>query len=156
MSAIMPATRTHTSNRKSALAVTLVFAVVALIAGPNGPLGGFWRPTTTVAPPTGALLPLFMLLSLAEALAFGLGIAFLLFGYPLVRDFAPVSAGLARAAHLSIAWLLINWWPHDSLHLHVGLNLGRLIVIEYVFHITLILAGIVLAYFFLTLFRRPN
>jgi len=154
MSAIMPAT--HTSNRKYALAVTLVFTVVAMIAGPNGPLGGFWRPTPTVAPPSGALLPLFILLNIAEALAFGLGIAFLLFGYPLVRDVAPVSAGLARGAHLSIAWLLINWWPHDSLHLHVGLNLGSLIVVEYVFHITLMLAGVVLAYFFMALFRRPS
>jgi hypothetical protein len=154
MSAIMPATRTISPKR--ALAVTLLCAAAAMIAGPNGPLGGFWRPTPTVAPPTGALLPLFVLLNIAEALAFGLGMTFLLFGYPLVRSFAPVSAGLARGAHLSIAWLLINWWPHDSLHLHVGLNLGQLIVIEYLFHITLMIAGVLLAYFFLTLFRRPN
>lgn len=97
-----------------------------------------------------------MLLNIAEVLAFGLGMTSLLFGYPLGRSFARLSAGLARGTHLSIAWQLINWWPHDSLHLHAGLNLGRLIVIEYLFHITLMIAGVVLAYFFLTLFRGPN
>jgi hypothetical protein len=49
---------------------------------------------------------------------------------------------------------MANWWPHDSLHLHNGLALNGLLGIEYGFHVTLMLAGVILAYFFLTLQRR--
>jgi hypothetical protein len=104
--------------------------------------------------PTASQLPLFILLNIGEALAFGLGLSFLIFGYPTVHAISPASPSLTRAAHLSIVWLLANWWPHDSLHLHNGLALGGLLAIEYIFHVTLMLAGVILAYFFLTLQRR--
>jgi len=146
----------RTINWKPALAVTLVLAVVAVLAGPNGPLGGFWRPPMDSPVPTGAQLPLFILLNIAEGLTFGLGISLLIFGYPMVRAISPASIGLTRAAHLSIAWLLINWWLHDSLHVHNGMKLGGLLAIEYAFHITLMIAGVILAYFFLTLLRQET
>lgn len=154
MSATAGAARTI--NWKPALAVTLVIAVVAVLASPNGPLGGFWRPPADSPMPTGAQLPLFILLNIAEGLAFGLGIAFLVFGYPVVRAIAPASTGLTRAAHLSIAWLLSNWWPHDGLHIHNGMNWGGLLGIEYGFHVTLMIAGVILARFFLTLLRQER
>ncbi|MBI1878427.1 MAG: hypothetical protein HYR94_09405 [Chloroflexi bacterium] len=34
------------------------------------------------------------------------------------------SLTLTRLAHLSISWLLLNWWPHDSLHVYNGHNMG--------------------------------
>jgi len=154
MSASTNATRPI--NWKPALAVTLVLAVAAVLASPNGPLGGFWRPPADSPVPTSAQLPLFILLNIAEGLMFGLGISFLIFGYPMVRAISPASTGLTRAAHLSIAWLLFNWWPHDSLHIHNGLNLGGLLGIEYGFHITLMTAGVILAYFFLTLLGQER
>ena len=98
----------------------------------------------------GIQLPLFMLLGMTEALVFGLGIAFLVFGASMVKQFK-VSPGLARAAHLSISWVMINWWAHDSLHLHIGMELSGLLKIEYGFHITLMLAGIILARFFVAM-----
>jgi len=152
MSAVTNATRTI--NWKPVLAVTLVLAVVAVLANPNGPLGGFWRPPADSPTPTSAQLPLFILLNIAEGLVFGLGISFLVFGYPMVRAISPASIGLTRATHLSISWLLGNWWLHDSLHIHNGLNLGGLLRIEYGFHITLMIAGLIVAYFFLTLLRQ--
>lgn len=152
MSAVTNARRTI--HWKPALVVTLVLAVAAVLASPNGPLGGFWRPPASSPTPTSAQLPLFILLNIAEGVEFGLGISFLVFGYPMVRAISPASTGLTRAAHLSIAWLLINWWPHDSLHIHNGLNLGGLLLIEYGFHITLMIAGLIVAYFFLTLLRQ--
>jgi hypothetical protein len=136
------------------LIVTLVLAAIAFLASPNGPLGVFWRPAADIAAPTGGQVPLLILLNIAEVLTFGLGIAFLIFGYPMVKTAVPASKGLTRAAHLSIAWLLINWWPHDSLHVAAGLNLNPLIAIEYGFHVTLMVAGVILAYFFLTLLRQ--
>ena len=141
-------------NWKAALVVTVVLGAAAVLAGPNGPLGSFWRPAADSSHPTGAQLPLFLLLNIAEGLTFGFGIAFLVFGYPVVRAISPASAGLTRAAHVSIGWLLSNWWPHDSLHIHNGMNMGGLLGIEYGFHITLMIAGVILARFFLTLLRR--
>ena len=139
---------------RAALMLAVCLAVLAVLANPSGPLGFFWRPSPHMPEPTGLLLPLGILLKVAEGLAFGGGIAFLIFGYPLVRSVAPASMTLARAAHVSIAWLLLNWWPHDSLHIHIGMDLGGLLALEYVFHITLMVAGIILARFFLAMMRR--
>jgi hypothetical protein len=136
------------------LVVTLVLAVIAFLASPNGPLGGFWRPSAAFPQATDAQLPLFMLLNVAEALAFGLGVTFLIFGYPLMQTLLPASKGLTLAVHLSIAWLLISWWPHDSLHVANGLNMNGLLVIEYVFHVTLMAMGAILVYFFVALVRQ--
>jgi hypothetical protein len=136
------------------LVVTLVLAVIAFLASPNGPLGGFWRPSADFPPPTDAQLPLFILLNVAEALTFGFGISFLIFGYPLMQTILTASKGLTIAAHLSIAWLLFSWWPHDSLHVANGMNLNGLLAIEYIFHVTLMVTGVILAYFFLALVRQ--
>jgi len=136
------------------LVVTLVLAVIAFLASPNGPLGGFWRPSADFPQPTDAQLPLFILLNVAEVLAFGFGISFLIFGYPLMQTILPASKGLTLAAHLSIAWLLLSWWPHDSLHVANGLNLNGLLIIEYVFHVTLMITGAILVYFFSALVRQ--
>ncbi len=136
------------------LVVTLVLAVIAFLASPNGPLGGFWRPSPDFPRPTDAQLPLFILLNVTEALTFGLGIAFLIFGYPLMQTIAPASKRLTFWTFLSIAWLLFSWWPHDSLHVANGMNLNGLLVIEYVFHVTLMVAGAILAYFFFALLRQ--
>ena len=127
---------------------TLVVGILAFLAKPNGPIGTFWRPSPMVPEAVGIQLPLFMILGLAKALVCGLGIAFLIFGSSMVRRHS-VSPGLARAAHLSIAWVMINWWAHDSLHLHNGMERSGLLKIEYGFHITLMMAGVILARFFI-------
>ncbi|NOH01443.1 MAG: hypothetical protein HND47_05425 [Chloroflexi bacterium] len=138
------------------LIATLVPAAIAFLASPSGPFGSFWRPSTDVPPPTNAQLPLFLLLNVAEVLAFGIGVSFLIFGYPTVRRVLPRAKGLAFVAYLSIAWLLVNWWPHDSLHIANGTDIGGLLAIEYAFHVTLIVAGVILVYFFLALARQQS
>src|SRR5262245_12959057 len=132
------------------IVTTFVVGILAFLAEPNGPAGVFWRPSPMVPEAVGIQLPLFMLLGMTEALVFGLGVAFLVFGASMVKQFK-VSPGLARAAHLSISWVMINWWAHDSLHLHIGMELSGLLKIEYGFHITLMLAGIILARFFVAM-----
>ena len=47
----------------------------------------------------------------------------------------------------------MNWWPHDNFHRANGFNLPGLIRIEYGFHVTLYLAGIVVAWFFISVLR---
>ena len=136
--------------------LAVVLAALAFILSPNGPLGGFWPPHPHLPAPNTAQLPLLILLNLIEVAAFEIGIAFLFFAWPAMRAIAPASLGLTRAAHLSIAWLLFSWWPHDSLHVSNGMELEGLIVIEYVFHVTLMIGGIILAWFFVTLHSRPS
>jgi len=149
----LPKSTSSLFPRGKVIALTLVLAAVAFLASPNAPLGGFWRPDPTVAVPNSTQLPLFILLNIAEVVTFGLGVSFLIFGFPLIRAVSPASVPLTRAAHISIAWLLLNWWPHDSLHLHLGLELNGLLAIEYAFHITLMIAGGILAGFFIVLLK---
>ena len=57
---------------------------------------------------------------------------------------------------LSIGWLMVSWWPHDNLHMHTGIDLQKLLYIEYGFHVTLMVCAIVLAYCFLSLVNRGS
>ena len=140
-------------NKLGPIASTIVLAIIAFAASPNGPLGGFWAPAPDFPVPASSQIPLFILLNVIEVVAFGLGVSLLLFGFPLVRAVPVASLALPRLAHLSISWLLLNWWMHDSLHIHNGHNMGGLLTIEYGFHVTLILAGVILGVFFLKVLR---
>ncbi len=128
--------------------VTLVVAIAAFLFGSHGPLGYVLWPTPValVSPPSAIQEKLFMLLDALEALAFGLGTAFLLFAWPAVGRVAGSSHGRALAMYLGTAWFLSNWWIHDNLHMVVGLRPNGLLGIEYGFHVTLIIAGAALAY----------
>lgn len=135
--------------------VTVVLGALAFLTEANGPLGTFWAPNPTFPRPEGVQLVLFMILGATEALAFGLGVAFLLFGYEPLKASTQVSPTMTRIAHLSISWVLINWWAHDSLHQHIGMDLSGLLKIEYGFHMTLIAAGVMLTRFFMLAVQPP-
>ena len=123
------------------LLVTLVVAVPAFVLGPI-----IWPPDPHGAAPAGLQLPLFMVLAALESLTFGLGVAFIGYGLPLVRRVAGGSRAHARMAFSATAWLLISWWPHDNMHIHNGGDLAGMLVIEYLFHVSLMVAGAILAY----------
>lgn len=138
-------------------AVVLVAAVVGFALQPNGPLGSLvWPPVEGGTEPVGVQLPLLMAVGVWEALAFGAGVAFLVFGWPLVAR-STVAPALARATHLAIAWGLVSWVPHTSMHIsNHATDLGRLIVIEYVFHVTLVAAAAITAWFFVETLRARS
>lgn len=139
------------SNNLKVALITVVVAIPAFLLAPNGPLGGFWAPSPDVPDAEGMQIPLLMLLGVAEAMILGLGVAFLVFGYRWLKSVARpsnVSPRLVQATYVSIAWILINWWSHDSFHIHNGLDLNGLIAIEYGYHSTLMLAGVIAAWFF--------
>jgi ABC-type Fe3+ transport system permease subunit len=48
---------------------------------------------------------------------------------------------------------MVSWWPHLGLHASNGLDLQGLLYIDYLFHLPLEVAGVVLAYSFFSLFR---
>jgi hypothetical protein len=130
------------------LLVTVLIAAPAMLLGPV-----IWPPAEGGPAPTGGQLPFFIILALTESVLLGLGISFLLFGFPVVRRVSPDSKLRAWAMYLCIGWLMVSWWPHDNLHIHNGDNLQGLLYIEYGFHMTLMISGIVLAYCFLSLLR---
>ena len=128
------------------LLVTLVLAIPAFLTGPM-----IWPPAEGGPAPTAGQLPFFLFLAIFEAITLGLGVSFLLFGMPVVRRISSGSKLRAWAMYLSIGWLMVSWWPHNNLHINNGMDMQGLLYIEYGFHLTLMIAGIVLGYCFLSL-----
>ena len=135
------------SRTSKVVSVTLLLAIAAFLFGSHGPLGRtLWpAPVSLASPPTAMQEKLFMLLDVVEALAFGLGLAFVSFAWPAVKRVVP-STGCAAIMYVSTAWFLANWWIHDNFHMVVGFNPGGLLAIEYAFHVTLMVAAAALAY----------
>lgn len=121
-------------NKKLTAGIIIVGGtVLAVLAGPNGPVGGFWRPQTLDPAPSGAVLAGLMGSGLVEAFGFGAALAILALSRPLFARLAD-SPGKATTAWLAAAWLLGSWWPHSALHMHFGLDASALVVLELVFH----------------------
>ncbi len=133
------------------LGITLLFAVPAFALGPV-----LFPPAHGSPEPTAGQLPFFILLAAITSVTSGLGIAFLVFGLPSIHRFAAGSKFKAWGIYLSIGWLLTSWWVHDNLHIHNGSNMQGLLYIEYGFHVTLMIAGLVLAFSLLSLIREGS
>ena len=128
------------------LIVTLLVTVSAFLLG-----HAIWHPVGLA--PSPAQQPFFMVVSLFEALALGLGISFLIFGLPLVRRVPADSKLRAWLMYLGLGWALVSCWPHGNLHMSNGDNMQRLLYIEYGFHVTLVISAAIVAYCFLSLLR---
>jgi hypothetical protein len=128
--------------------ITAAFAVPAMALGQV-----IWPPAPGGPEPTAGQFPFFIFLAAFEAVTFGLGVSFLLFG------FAPLKRALGGppwrtwVAFIAIGWFLISWWPHDNMHIHNGNDLQGLLYIEYGFHVTLMASAVILAYSLLTMLR---
>lgn len=127
----------------AASAVTLVGAIASFALSRV-----IWPdpPGTPVPPPW--LLPFLLVPAIFEALAFGLGVAFIVFGGRLLAR-AGQPAGLTLATYVAIAWSLVSWWPHVNFHRTIGTNLVALVEVDWAFHLTLIVSTALIAYFFL-------
>jgi hypothetical protein len=129
------------------------FAVTVVVAVAAVPLSFvLWRTPPGVATPPPSMLPFFVPIGVViPALSLGFGVAFLLFGSKLMRTGPPTA--LSRASFISIWWLLANWWPHANFH-RVSNGWANLVLIDYVFHTTVIIATCVVAAFFLSVLRE--
>ena len=135
------------------VAVTLMVAVAAMVVGPI-----LW-PTSDpplFPEPTATQLPFFIVLQVVTSLTFGLGVSFLLFGWPVVRRVSADWKLRAWLMYLSIGWLLVSWRPHGHRHQHNGDDVQGLLYIEYGFHVAPMLAGLIVAYCFLSLMRERS
>jgi membrane associated rhomboid family serine protease len=142
------------STRTKATLLTIGLAGAAFAVGPV-----IWPPSPDFPEPSSAQLPFFVGMAVAEAVVFGLGISFLLFGWRAARRASRRSR--ATVAVVCIAWLLVSWWPHIGLHVrsgHVrsGDDLWALLAIDYGFHLTLMVAAAVLAYLFVAEAREQR
>jgi hypothetical protein len=131
-------------NRKIIAAVAACGGTAfAMLAGPRGPLGGWWRPIPLPPRTTGQTSAL-LTSGVIEAIGFGAAVAVLLVGRPFFARVAR-TPGRTTCAWLSTAWLLGSWWPHTSLHQHFGINPGAIATIEPVFHAgSIIVFGVLL------------
>ncbi|MDT3398211.1 AMP-binding protein [Streptomyces sp. B1866] len=131
----------------SMAALTGVFTLLAMLLTDT-----FWPGSTDVSLVPQPWATLFEGLYLCECLAFGLGVAFLAHGRPLMARLGR-SPGLTAAAHLAIVWLLVSWWPQDNSYRLAGrTDWARQAALVYGFNVTLMLAGAVAAVFAA---RRP-
>ncbi len=126
--------------------------ITLVVAGVSFPLTFvIWPPLVPPWAPPGAQGLGYGLVAV-ECLAMGGGVAFLAFGFPMVKRL-PVSPRLAFASYLGIGYYLVNWWTHDHLHavtfsLEPTGFIWVTIAIEYVFHAGMMVFGGVLALFF--------
>jgi hypothetical protein len=125
------------SLRNKILVVTLPLTIIAFLLDRV-----IWPDMPGMAAPAAALVPFFMIISAIESLSFGLGIAFAVFGWKYTtRE--------NMAVFVSIVWLMVSWWPHDNMHRVNGMNnFAGLLRIEYLFHFTLVIAGLIIANYF--------
>ena len=100
------------------LIVTIVIGLTAFVIGPH-----IWPMASDVPLPPVNLLPGYIVLSATEALAFGFAAAFALFGWPAIRGLGLGAAWLNKWLFVTLCWFMGNWWMHDSLHMHNGMNM---------------------------------
>jgi hypothetical protein len=132
------------STKLKVILTVVAFTVIGFLIQPPTPIGAqIWPPSADIPAPEGAQVPLLMLYGLVAAIGFGIGIAFLLFGRPLVASLG-LAAGMTTAMHLSVFWFLGNWVVHESLHIANGHNMWGLIALEWGFHATMVLAGVII------------
>jgi hypothetical protein len=119
--------------------VTVAVGAAAFFAGPQ-----LWPMGPGVPMPPAQLLPAYIAISAIEALAFGFAVAFAVFGWEAIRDLPLGGRWLNKVLFVTLLWFMGNWWMHDNLHMHVALDMNRLIYIEYSFHLTLLACGLIL------------
>lgn len=130
--------------------LTVAIGVGALLAGPK-----LWPMAPSVPAPPPNLLPFYIVLAAVEALAFGFAVAFAIFGWPAIRRLPLGAPWLNKALFITLCWFMGNWWMHDNLHMHIALDMKRLLYVEYGFHMSMLGCVIVVAIGFLRVATRP-
>lgn len=141
MNETIPSSKEQRVRRKF-VALIVAGVVIALVFGPDGPLGVLWRPAEGSPEPRGLMLLGFIGVLVAEGIALGTALAVLAFGRGWFDSLVGGSA-LATAGWLSTIWLLGSWWPHTAIHRFVGDDLWGLLAAEWIFHVGSMLAGLV-------------
>lgn len=133
------------STRSKWITVIVAGTIIAVMFGANGPLGGFWGVETGETDPSGGAMAALISASLVESVAFGVGLAWIAFGWTLVRR---LGRPLALPTYVAVAWALVSWAPHTSFHQSIAEgNYGALAAVEWGFHVTLVVGAFIVAAF---------
>ena len=129
-------------NKKVFIIITVVASVLAFLL-----TRVIWPDPVGALAPEGGVLFGFIFVNIMEALGVGIGLAFLYTAWGSMKSHPWVLA--------ATTFLLISWWPHDSLH-RVGENAGfaYLLCLELGFHVSLIICGFILANYILKQSRQ--
>jgi|SRR3989344_4131181 len=107
-----------------------------------------WESNHTIVYETAtAPLPFVIILSGIQSLAFGLGIAFIVFGYFWMKKYS-LPKNLKIASFFSISWLLVSWLPRNNLLHSTEMHI--------LFQITQIAASLILIYLMLFIIKRSG
>lgn len=136
-------------TRLKVLIVTLVVAVPAFVLGPV-----LLPPAEVGVESTAAQISYFIILAAWDAVFLGLGVAFLLFGMPVLRKVSPDSSVRAWVMYLSIGFLTVSWWPHLNMHASNGIDFQSLLYLDYGFHVPLMISAAALIYSFISIAKR--
>jgi hypothetical protein len=136
---------------KTSTKVAIITTVIAVVAFFLSPI--VFPPADVGVAPTMGQLPFFMFLGVSDAVLLGLGVSFLVFGYPVLRKVSPDSKVRAWVMYLAIGYLMVSWWPHLGMHASNGFDLQGLLIIDFVFHLPLEVAGVALAWCAFSIFR---
>ena len=131
------------------LLVTLVVAVPAFVLGLV-----LFPPAEVGIEPTDGRIPYFVLLAAWDAVFLGVGVAFLLFGMPVLRKVSPDSSVRAWVMYLSIGILTVSWWPHLNMTASNGIDFQGRLFIDYGFYVPLTISAAALIYCFISIARR--
>lgn len=137
------------NSRRLTLLLTILIGLPAFFLGRI-----IWPDSAEMPMLTGMQTGFFGFLALTQSLLLGFGVAFLVASFKFIRGMDNSLRGRSWLGAASLIWLMISWWPHDNLHRTNGMNVWGLIAIDYGFHLTLIIATLVLAYVFLSFARE--
>jgi hypothetical protein len=126
------------STRTKAILVTLAVAVPAFLLTPV-----LFPPPPGPAPSAGQL-PFFLALSVLDSLLLGAGVAFLIFGWPVVSRLTRGNRARALAIYLPVGYLMVSWWLHINLHQSTPFTFENVMAIDYAFHVPLFVVPFVL------------
>ena len=124
-----------------AVVAAAVFSVIPLAFPPVG-----CGIASTCPPPSPSTFPHLMFLDFWDALAAGVGVAFLVYGAVNYSKWPQAIRGPLLLIFFIALWFTLLNWIHDGWHKVNGMNLNGLIAIEYVFHVPWLIFGGVLVY----------
>ncbi len=115
-----------------------------------------WPNDPGAVQPAGTLVPFFVIISILESIIFGIGVSFFVSGWKRAKELK-MQGRSVWPVFIATTWVLISWWPHDNMHrVNPEGNFVGLLRIEYLFHVTLIIAGLIIAQYVWTAMHTPR
>ncbi len=97
-------------------------------------------------PPSMSTIPFLIFLDFWDALAFGVGVALLIWGAISYSKWPQaIRTPLLILLFIALWFTLLNW-IHDGWHRVNGMNMNGIVAIEFVFHVPWLIFGAVLAF----------